>query len=245
MRSLSGRTILVTRSTEDAPVWAEELSGGGATTVVFPCIARQPIRDPDTAAMLVTALEGADWLVLTSVHGVHGVAELAGARRAAVARVAVVGEATALAARQVLGRVDLVAPNGTVRSLGVDLARRIRDALGADATRVVAAGAERARLDLEEVLEPLGVEVQRIPVYRTVPAPAQEPREDLGARGVNTIFLASPSAVAGLLARAVVPDAARIITIGPSTSEAARDAGLRVDGEAATRSLEGMIEAMP
>jgi uroporphyrinogen-III synthase len=245
MRSLSGRTVLVTRSAEDAPVWAEELSGHGARTVVFPCIARQPIRDPGTAAALAAGLENADWLVLTSVHGAHGVAELVGARRGAGARVAVVGEVTELAAREVFGRVDLVAPNGTVRSLGEGLAQRIRDALGADSTRVVAAGAENARLDLEEALEPLGVEVRRIPVYRTVPASVQEPREDLGALGVDTIFLASPSAVAGLLARAVVPDDARIITIGPSTSEAVRDAGLRVDGEAAARSLEGLIEAMP
>jgi uroporphyrinogen-III synthase len=41
-----------------------------------------------------------------------------------------------------------------------------------------------------------------------------------------------------------VPGAAHIITIGPSTSAAARDAGLAVHGEAAARSLEAMIEAM-
>ncbi len=245
MRSLAGRTILVTRSAEDARAWAAELDRHGARTVVFPCIALQPIRNSATAAALAAALENADWLVLTSVHGAHGVAELVGARLGAGARVAVVGEATERAARQVFGRVDLVAPNGTGRSLGVGLARHIRDALGTDSTRVVAAGAENARLDVEEALESLGVEVQRIPVYRTVPASAQEPREDLGALGVDTIFLASPSAAAGLLARAVVPDDARIITIGPSTSETVRDAGLRVDGEAAARSLEGMIEAMP
>ena len=51
--------------------------------------------------------------------------------------------------------------------------------------------------------------------------------------------------VTGLLARAVVPAAAHIITIGPSTSAAARDAGLTVHGEAAGRGLEAMIEAMP
>ncbi len=245
MRSLSDRTILVTRSAEDAPAWVEELSGRGARTVVFPCIARQPIRDPETAAALGAALDTADWLVLTSVQGAHGVAERVGARRVAGARGAVVGEVTELAAREALGRVDLVAPNGTGRSLATSLAQEIRDALRAESTRVVAAGAENARLDLEEVLGPLGVEVQRIPVYRTVPATVQEPRQDLGALGVDTIFLASPSAVAGLLARAVVPDAAHIITIGPSTSEAARAAGLRVDGEAAARSLEGMIEVIP
>ena len=62
---------------------------------------------------------------------------------------------------------------------------------------------------------------------------------------VDAIFLASPSAVAGLLARAHVPESVSIITIGPSTTRAAREAGLRVAGEAAGRDLEGMIEAIP
>lgn len=245
MGDTRGRTVLVTRSADDAQKWAAELSARGARAVVFPCIASEPIRDPDTAAALDDALEGADWLVFTSVRGVHGAAELVGVRRAGSTNIAVVGDATESAARRTLGRVDLVASDSTARSLGVDLARRIRDSLRAESTRVVAAGAESPRPDLEEALEPLGVHVHRIAVYRTVPAPVQQPPEDLGALGVDTIFLASPSAVTGLLARASVPTAARIITIGPSTSEAARNAGLRVDGEAVGRGLEAMIEAMP
>ena len=245
MGDVRGRTILVTRSAEDAQAWATELTGRDARAVVFPCIACEPIRDAETAAALDDVLEGADWLVLSSVRGVHGVAELVGARRAESTNIAVVGDATESAARHTLGRVDLVASDRTARSLGADLARWIRDSLRGDSTRLVAAGAERPRLDLEETLEPLGVYVHRIAVYRTVPAPVQQPPEDLGALGVDTIFLASPSAVTGLLARASVPAAARIITIGPSTSEAARDAGLRVDGEAVGRGLEAMIEATP
>ena len=245
VNDLRGRTILITRGADDAQGWASELSARGARAVVLPCIASEAIRDADTADTLGDALDGADWLVLSSVRGAHGVAELVGARRAAAARIAVVGEATEMAVRQAFGRVDLVAPDGTSSSLGASLARRLRDDLCTDAVRVVAVGAESPRLDLEKALEPLDVQIIRVAVYRTIPAPVQEPREDLGALGVDTIFLASPSAVTGLLARARVPADAHIITIGPSTSEAARDAGLDVAGEAAGRGLEAMIEAMP
>ena len=62
-----------------------------------------------------------------------------------------------------------------------------------DATRAL------AELRRAGLIEPLGVEVQRIAVYRTVPAPPQEPREKLDELGVNTIFLASPSALKGLM----------------------------------------------
>jgi uroporphyrinogen-III synthase len=48
-----------------------------------------------------------------------------------------------------------------------------------------------------------------------------------------------------LLARTHVPKNVQIITIGPSTTLAAHEAGLHVDGEAAGRDLEGMIEAIP
>jgi len=242
--SSNGRCILVTRGEEDSQQWVAELAARGVRALAFPCITSEAIRDAETAERLGAAIDDADWLVLTSVRGVHGVAELVGARRVENVSIAVVGETTAAAARQVFGRVDLTAPGGTALSLGEALARVLRDSLRAGSTRVVAAGAETSRRDFEDALAPLGVQVQRIAVYRTVPAPVQEPREELAARGIDTIFLASPSAVTGLLARAVVPDAARIITIGPSTSAAARDAGLAVHGEAAGRSLEAMIEAM-
>ena len=245
MADVRGRTILVTRSSEDADPWAAELATRGARAIVFPCIACEPLRDPETAATLGSAVDEADWLALTSVRGAHGVAELVGARRVERVKIAVVGEATAEAARRALGHVDLIAPERTSRSLGARLAREIRDSLRPDSTLVVAAGAESARRDLEEALDPLGVQFQRVAVYRTVPAPVQQPREDLEALGVDTIFLASPSAVTGLMARATVPKDARIVTIGPSTSAAVRDAGLRVDGEAVGRGLEAMIEATP
>ncbi|MGD8815756.1 MAG: uroporphyrinogen-III synthase [Acidobacteriota bacterium] len=242
--SSNGRCILVTRGEEDSQKWVAELAARGLRALAFPCIASETIRDAQTAEQLGAALDEADWLVLTSVRGVRGVAELVGARRAGKVSIAAVSETTAAAARQAFGHVDLTAPDGTAASLGEALAGVLRDSSRGAAFRVVAAGAETPRRDLEDALMPLGVQVQRIAVYRTVPAPLQEPREDLGARGIDTVFLASPSAVTGLLARAVVPGAAHIITIGPSTSAAARDAGLAVHGEAAARSLEAMIEAM-
>ena len=87
--------------------------------------------------------------------------------------------------------------------------------------------------------------MSHIAVYRTLVAQAEEPRGDITNMDVDTIFLASPSAVAGLLARTHVPKNVQIITIGPSTTLAAHEAGLHVDGEAAGRDLEGMIEAIP
>lgn len=108
---------------------------------------------------------------------------------------------------------------------------------------IVVAGARTKRRELEQECASRGCRVTRVALYRTISAPPQHPREDLAARDVDTIFLASPSAVAGLVARAVVPPDARIVTIGPTTSAAAREAGLQVTAEATHRGLRAMIEA--
>lgn len=56
------------------------------------------------------------------------------------------------------------------------------------------------------------------------------------------ILLASPSAVKGLLARADVPESVQVFSIGPTTTAAARAAGLQVAGQASRRDLDGLLE---
>ena len=244
MADLEGRTILLTRSAEDGAVWADALATRGARPVVFPCIGCEPIRDAATSAALSGALEHAAWLALTSVRGVDGVARLHPEPLRGDLAIAVVGDKTAYAARDAFGSVDLVAPGGTAESMARELLERLSP-VGAGVGTVVAVGPESPRRDLEDILAPQGVQVVRVAVYRTVPAATEGPRQDLARLGVDAIFLASPSAVTGLMARAEVTDEIHIITIGPSTTAAARQAGLRIDGEATGRGLEALIEAMP
>src|SRR5690606_3580192 len=134
----------------------------------------------------------------------------------------------------------LVADDGTA----VSLARGLLERLGGDASaaRVLLVLAENARDTLERRLTEAGAECIRIDVYRTVPAPPTAgARRTLASLGVDTVFLARPSAVEGFV-NTVAPDAsARIVTIGPSTSEAARAAGLTVAAEAPAPGLEGLL----
>ena len=61
---------------------------------------------------------------------------------------------------------------------------------------------------------------------------------------MDLALLASPSAVAGLLNRAVVQASLPVLTIGPSTTASAHSAGLNVVAEARERSLDSMLEAL-
>jgi uroporphyrinogen III methyltransferase / synthase len=41
-----------------------------------------------------------------------------------------------------------------------------------------------------------------------------------------------------------LPGGARVVSIGPVTSETAREAGLRVDSEAASHDVDGLVAAL-
>lgn len=245
MRSLNGRTVLVTRSSEDAQVWREKLESLGARAIAYPCVSIEPLRSARLARRLATAVSKADWLVVTSQRGAEAVAELLDSPVDARVGIAAVGPATARACEKVFGRVDLVSPRGTGSSLAEELVRSLERSNSAAAPVVVVAAADRARRDLDRRLVRAGLKPRRFSVYRTRAAPPKDPPDDLGQMGVDTILLASPSAAEGLVARARVPASAAIVTIGPVTTRAARRLNLSVAGQAQSPSFERLVEAIP
>ena len=239
-RALQKR-VLLTRSEEDCIEWAVRLAQHGAEAIAMPCIRTEPIASPELKAALAAAVAESDWLVFTSRRGVDAFFALAAAMPPDRCRIAVVGAATAAAAKAALGRVDLVGAGGTAESLAatlVDLGDLTHH------TKVVLALAENAGDTLERALEAAGAHCRRLDVYRTVPAPPAEPRRPLSALRVDNVVLASPSAVTGFVQLIDVDTAVSVYTIGPSTTAAARRAGLTVTAEAREPSFEGILEAM-
>lgn len=112
------------------------------------------------------------------------------------------------------------------------------------AAKCLIAVAENAGNIVEETLKQAGGDCLRLNVYRTTPAVPETAKQALSKLGADKILLASPSAVTGLVNRLEFDAAAEILTIGPSTTRAARAAGLTVTAEAARPSLEGLMEAM-
>lgn len=266
---LTGRSFVVTRSEAEGACWAAQIRRLGGEAIVLPCLRTEILGGPETAEALRAALEGAAWLVLSSRRGVNAAADLLEGPLNPAVKVAAVGPRTAEVCNERLGRVDLVAPEGTGRSLAAALAERLGGVAGAgapderggavaeacsggvvgretaDPAVVVFAGAEGGGRELERGLPGELALVRRVTLYRTIPSPPQAEREDLTHLDRPVILLASPSAVRGLMGRAVLPEDAVAVTIGPTTTAAARAAGLQVAGEASKRSLKGMLEAIP
>ncbi|MEO8466128.1 MAG: uroporphyrinogen-III synthase [Gammaproteobacteria bacterium] len=237
---IASRRVLLTRSEEDNAEWAATLAERGAEPVALPCIHCESIDTPTLRNDLATATANADWLTFTSRRGVDAFAELHPAVPAR-AHVAVVGAATAAAARTRFGRVDLIGKDGTAASLGATLAR---DGDLARRPHVLLALAENAGDTLERALAAAGAHCTRFDVYRTIAALPAAAKRAMSALGADNVIFASPTAVSGFVQQVTVDVPMNVYTIGPSTSTAARAAGLTVTAEAREPSLEGILECM-
>lgn len=160
-------------------------------------------------------LDGYDWLVVTSVTGAS---EVRRRGRGRAKRVAAIGQATADA----IGGADLVPRVSTQEGLLAELPR--------PAGRVLFAGAERARRVLADELD-----ADFIPLYRT------NERRPERLPDVDLVVLASPSAAKAF---AALDRTIPAVSIGPETTKAAEECGVRVAREASTHDLDGLVEAL-
>jgi uroporphyrinogen III methyltransferase/synthase len=162
------------------------------------------------------------------------------ARALAGTTVAAIGPGTAAA----LAKVGLVADVVPERSVAESLVEALA---GTDVRgkRALVARAAQAREVLPDALRERGAQVDVVTLYETVPA-APEPDALERAAGADYVTFTSASTVRNLVAAldGKLPPGARIASIGPVTSEAAREADLEVHVEAERHDLDGLVEAL-
>lgn len=241
MKPTPRHRILLTRTREDCADWAAEIEQRGAVPVVFPCIRCHDIATAELRERLAREVARAQWIAFTSGHGVDAFARLyPGATPLAPSiRVATVGPATGREARSRLGRADLVGIGGTAAAMATELVPRLEPD-----DRVLIAVAQNAGRSLEDALDDAERIYVRIELYRTSPLAARPDRVAASELGARSVFLASPSAVTGFCNQVRLDTALDIFTIGPTTTRAARAAGLDVTGEATRPGLPGLMEAL-
>jgi uroporphyrinogen-III synthase/uroporphyrinogen III methyltransferase/synthase len=160
-------------------------------------------------------------------------------------RIAAVGKATAERIHQLLREADLVPATATGTALADAMAPHVRG------RRVLVPRAADGRPELVDGLVAAGADVTAAPCYRTVPAPA-EAIAPLGEAildgSVDAVTFASPSAVrsivAGLGARAALLERCALAAIGPTTSAALQEAGLRVTVMPAQSTARDLADAI-
>ena len=244
-RPLHGRSVVVTRARAQASGLAGTLRGLGAEVIELPAIRIEPRIDSVEVGAMVEGLHAYALVCLTSPNGVDLLFEAMAARgfdaRALHnATVAAIGPGTARALRARGVIPDIVPP----RSIAESLVESLREVDVADRPVLIARAAE-ARDVLPEALADRGAQVDVVSLYETVRDGASEEAIE-AARGADYVTFTSSSTVR-FFAETVgeaFPGAARLVSIGPVTSETIRELGHEVDVEATKHDPDGLLEAL-
>ena len=240
VRTLEGRTILLTRPAQPDDPLAKGLRQRGASVIEAPTVKLVPGRSASLTAAIADLEKGRfDWLVLTSQTTVRVLADRIEAVHARRPRVAVVGEGTAAAFRRWAGRrADLQPGAFTTSALGRAFPR--------GTGRVLCARADVADSDLEEALAAKGWDPVRVDAYKTLEARTLPPdaRRSLRDGAVDAITFTSASTVRGFVRSfSGARGSPKVVCIGPVTSKQARSLGLHVHAVADPHTIQGLIAA--
>ncbi|MFH1139370.1 MAG: uroporphyrinogen-III C-methyltransferase [Pseudomonadota bacterium] len=248
---LFGRTILVTRTRSQAGRLTKGLRALGARAIECPTIRLEPPEDWAPLDRALAELASFDWLVLTSPNGVDYLFQRLwenglDVRALAPLKLAVIGPATAEKLEEKKLRPDLIPKRFVAEGL-VEAFREI----GVGGRRILLARALEARDVLPRELTAAGAEVVTVPLYRTLPPLdlTREAREALAGGLVDLVTLTSSSTATNLVdllgdQAADFKHKVKAASIGPITSQTARELGLNVAVEAREYTIDGLINAL-
>jgi uroporphyrinogen III methyltransferase/synthase len=244
-RPLHGRRVVVTRARAQASGLAATLRDLGAEVVELPAIRIEPRIDAEEVRTAAAAIGIYELVCLTSPNGVRLLFEAIAAadldsRALAGVTVAAIGPGTAraLAKRGVVADIvpERFVAEGLIEALG---------SVEVEGSRVLVARAADARDVLPDALRERGAEVDVVALYETV---REAPDEEAvaAAQAADYVTFTSSSTVDNLTVALGdrFPPAARVVSIGPVTSDSARAAGLTVDVEAERHDVEGLLQAL-
>jgi uroporphyrinogen III methyltransferase/synthase len=245
---LSGRSVVVTRSSPRARGLVEALQRAGARAIEMP-LTRQVDPGDQGAALRAAAAEVASyrWVVLTSANAADRfMGELRDARSLGATLVAAVGPQTADALRMAGVEPDLVPAEHWAQGLIEVFPDGPSDPAEG---RVLFPCADLAPPTIAEGLGQKGWDVHRVEAYRTVPLSTPEPALLAQVAGADAVTFTATSSLAAYLALrmpdgAPVPVPAHVLCIGPVTAEHAVAMGMTGVHTAWGASTAGMVDEL-
>ncbi|MGC8560157.1 MAG: uroporphyrinogen-III C-methyltransferase [Phycisphaerae bacterium] len=250
---LFGKTVLVTRTRQQAGELTQRLKDLGAQVIEAPTIELVPPSHPSAVTSAINRLSQMDMVIFTSVNGVQATWQyLLDARldaRALPRRVVAVGPSTAAALREIGIIANLMPEEFTSDKLAKSVLQHLGYVAG---LKIMLLRAQIARPALRTVLEQGGAIVEDVAIYQTV-QPQSLPPEALAAfhsGRIHLITFTSASTAKNLYAMLNPELRQKVCTvpklsIGPVTTQALEAIGWTINlTEASEHDIPGMIAAL-
>lgn len=248
-RPLFGKRIVVTRTRHQAGGLTKQLSKLGADVIELPTIKIVEPKNLLEFGELVQDCYTYDWIVFSSPNGVEAFFKMfyklySDARSIGPAKIAVIGPGTAEKVKEYHMAVDLMPEKKFVAE---GLIEKFKKDEAMEHLKVLWVRAEEAREVIAEGLNKMGAIVDEALAYRTVPE-----RDDNQAaiarmteEGADVITFTSSSTVECFFALGLeLPKGVKIASIGPVTTDALKERGLKPHIEAQEYSIPGLIKAI-
>jgi len=251
-RPLLGKTVVVTRARAQASDLVDRLSSLGADCLECPTIKVVPPEDWSALDVAIDKLHTYDWLVFTSVNGVSFFFERLydkgkDVRALKDVRTAAIGPATAKRLREFGLKSDIVPE--TYQAESIIEAFEKEPMAG---KRVLLPRAQEARPVLPVELRKMDAVVDEIAVYRTEQATDNVDIliERLEEGAIDVVTFTSSSTVSNF--KALLPTerfealmkGVTVASIGPITTDTAKELGFKVDITAEAFTIPGLCEAI-
>ncbi len=251
-KPLFGKRVLVTRSREQASVLSRKIEQLGGEPWEFPTI---DVIEPEDYTPLDTAvsnLAAYQWVIFTSVNGVKYFFNRLRAMKKDVralngVKICAIGPKTREALEERGLMVDYVPGEYRAEEIIAGLTGKVKPG-----DRILLPRADIARRILPEALTEMGAEADEVTAYRTVlgAGNAKLLREMLEQKKINVITFTSSSTVRNfvkLIGADNLTDllsGVMVASIGPITSNTARELGIDVTVEASEYTINGLIDAI-
>jgi uroporphyrinogen III methyltransferase/synthase len=251
-RPLLGKRIVVTRARQQASDLVRLLSDQGAECLEYPTIEIMPPKDLEPLKQAVERLAAYDWIVFTSVNGVIYFFEqlfAMGKDVRALGRIhtAAIGPATAGRLLEYGLTSDIVPETYRAESV-VEAFGKVK----LKGKKILLPRAADARPILPKELKKMGATVDEIPAYETVKAVGNTDDlvQNLKNNHIDLITFTSSSTVKNFKALLPAENFTKLIqgvtiaSIGPITSDTAKELGFDVHITAEDYTIPGLVEAI-
>ena len=250
-KPLFGRRMLVTRASDHAGALTDRLEALGAEVEALPAIELCPVKPNGLFREAIQEIPNTDWVFFTSPEGIGWFARMLKPYRKDLrwlsgCHIAAIGAKTAAAIEERGLHVDFIPKTFSQEGLLDTFPKQVLAG-----KQALILSAEGSRDVLADGLRHRGMQVRKVPIYRTViPAALRFGVATLFRQPFDAVTVTSASCVEHLCQALRAAGKERLFrrlpfaSIGPVTSGQVRAHGARVLAEADPSTVEGLIDAL-